>query len=180
MEEMTWGLLRAQLAERYDDIKARLTRRLGSEELASESLHETWLRLHRQGNAGPIMHPSAYILHVATNIARDALRSESRRLRRSEVNAALNIADSAPGPAEIQEARGELEAIERAILQLPERQRAVLMASRLEGLSHQEIANRLGISKRTVLYDLRRAVAHLEASLDGNVGNCIPEPTETS
>lgn len=181
MAGMTWAGLRALLVDRYDDIKARLTRQLGSEELASESLHETWLRLHRQGDAGPVQRPSAYILHVATNIARDALRSESRRLRRSEVDAALDIADPAPGPADIHEARRDLEVIERAIRELPDRQRAVLTASRMECLSHQEIANRLGISKRTVLYELRRAVAHLEACLDKNdVGNCTAEPPETS
>ena len=47
MAETTWALLRDLLTDRYTEFKVRLTRRLGSEELASESLHETWLRLHR-------------------------------------------------------------------------------------------------------------------------------------
>jgi hypothetical protein len=54
MAETTWALLRDLLTDRYTEFKVRLTRRLGSEELASESLHETWLRLNRSGHVGSI------------------------------------------------------------------------------------------------------------------------------
>lgn len=47
-ENATWALLRDVLAERYDELRTRLSRWLGSDELARESLNETWLRLHRE------------------------------------------------------------------------------------------------------------------------------------
>lgn len=166
MAESTWAVLRAVLADRYDLIKARLTRQLGSEELASESLHETWLRLQRTDDPGPIQKPVAYLLHIATNIARDAQRREHRRLRRSEIDAALEVADSAPTPADSAEARLELEALEQAINELPDRARTILIASRLEGLTHQAIADRLGISRRTVVYELKRTIEHLDVRLN--------------
>jgi RNA polymerase sigma factor (sigma-70 family) len=166
MAETTWALLRGLLADRYGDFKARLARRIGSEELAGESLHETWLRLHRPGDVGPVQSPAAYLLRVAFNIAQDRLRAESRRARRSVIQGALEIADPAPDPMRRAEARAELKALECAISGLPERSRTILIASRLEGLTHQAIADRLGISRRTVLYELRRTIDHLEMRLE--------------
>jgi RNA polymerase sigma-70 factor (ECF subfamily) len=166
MMETSWAFLRGVLAERYEELKARLTRRLGSEELASESLHETWLHLHRSGGAKPVLNPSAFLLHVAFNIARDHLRTEGRRARRSEIAGILEIADPQPGPIREAEARFELEVLERAIRELPERSRTIFLASRLEGLTHLAIAQRLGISKRTVQYELERTVLELEARLE--------------
>jgi RNA polymerase sigma-70 factor (ECF subfamily) len=98
----------------------------------------------------------------------DRLRAENRRARRSEIKAALDIADQLPGPAEEVEARFAFAAFARAFREMPERRRAILSASRLEGLTHQMIAKRFGISKRTVQYELERAIAHLEARLEEN------------
>jgi RNA polymerase sigma factor (sigma-70 family) len=181
MAETTWALLRGLLADRYEDFKARLTRHLGSEELASESLHETWLRLHREDDIGAVRNPPAYLLRIVVNVAMDRLRVENRRARRSEIQAALEIADHAPGPAREAEARLELRALESAINELPERARAILIASRLDGLTHQAIAKRLGISRRTVVYELERTVALLEAQLEKNPPTgCAPKPPESS
>src|ERR1700753_3637331 len=99
MTETTWAHLRGLLADRYDEFKARLTRHFGSEELASESLHETWLRLHREDDIGAVRNPSAYLLRIVVNIAMDSLRVERRRARRSEIQAALEMADDAPDPS---------------------------------------------------------------------------------
>jgi RNA polymerase sigma-70 factor (ECF subfamily) len=171
MTETAWAMLRELLADRYEDFKVRLTRQLGSEELARESLHETWLSLHRQGDAGEVKSPVAFLLRVAANIAKDRLRAERRRARRSEINAALEIADLAQDPAREAQARLDLRVVEGAIRSLPPRPRAILIASRVEGTSHQVIADRLGISRRTVLYELRRAVEHLDAQLE-NKARC--------
>ena len=39
------SVLRDFMLQRYDDLKARLTRRLGCPDLASDALQDTWLRL---------------------------------------------------------------------------------------------------------------------------------------
>ncbi len=109
------GAAWALLIERYEDFKGRLTRQLGSEELASESLHETWLRLHREDEIGAVQNPPAYLLRIVINVAMDRLRGEKRRAHRSEIEAALEIADSAPDPAQTVQARLELKALEQAI-----------------------------------------------------------------
>lgn len=171
---MTWAVLRDLLADKYDDLRRRLVRRLGSEELASESLNETWLRLHRHDDVGPVQSPAAYVLRTALNIATDRRRVERRWARRSETRAALDIADPAPGPAREAEGRLQLDALRRAIEALPDRARDILKAARLEGLRQQEIAERFGISTRMVRIELRRALDHCGAELEKNAADDFP------
>ena len=76
----------------YHDLRRRLTRRLGSADLANDALQETWLRLDaRPGDAAAISRPQDYILRVALNIASDQKRSERRRLSYSEVEALYHL-----------------------------------------------------------------------------------------
>ncbi len=168
MGNTTWAALRELLSDRYDDFRTRLARRLGSEELASESLNETWLRLHRHDDAGIVQSPAGYLLRMAVNIAIDHRRGESRRARRAETQAALEIPDPAPGPAREAEARLQLEALHRALESLPERTREILIAARLRELPQQDIADRFGITPRMVRIELRRALDHCEAYLEKN------------
>jgi RNA polymerase sigma-70 factor (ECF subfamily) len=81
------------------------------------------------------------------------------------------------------QARLELQIVERAIRGLPDRSRMILIASRLEGLTHQAIAKQLGISRRTVLYELKRAVEYLDAQLarEGySSSDCASDSTDAS
>ncbi|MEW6435565.1 MAG: RNA polymerase sigma factor [Pseudomonadota bacterium] len=167
MTETSWATLREHLAAKYDDLRKVLIRRLGSDDLARETLHETWLHLDRTDGIGAMRSPNAYLLRVALNLATDRGRSEHRRLRRFEVKAIIeSIADAAPGPAREVEARQELAALRIAIAKLPERQRAILIAARVEQVPHQKIAERFGISRRMVLIELKRALAECEACLE--------------
>jgi len=168
MTGTTWTSLRDLLTLRYDDFRKRLTRQFGSEEVASETLHETWLRLDRPGDAGPVRSPPAFLMRIAANIAKDRQRAERRRTKRSVSDEALDVADPAPDPARTVEARLDLKKVEAAIAELPKRTQAILMASRVHGMTHQAIADKLGISKRTVLYELKQAVVLLDARLENN------------
>lgn len=169
MTETTWTSLRQLLADRYDDWCRRLGRRLGSDDLAREILHETWLQLHDQRKAETIANPSGYLLRTALNIATDRGRSESRLARRFEIRAVLDMADETPGPAEASEARADIEALERALEQLTPRRRTILLSSRLEGLTLRQIADRLGISQRLVEIELKHALDHCADRLDREI-----------
>ena len=76
MTESGRELLRRVFLLGYDDLKLRLTRRLGSAELASDALQDTWIRLERASSIGPVLSPRPYILRVAYNIALKRLRRE--------------------------------------------------------------------------------------------------------
>lgn len=157
MSDATRTMLRSFLATRYDDLKLRLSRRLGSAELAGDALQDTYLRLGQAEVVGSVQSPAAYLFRMAFNVAIDRQRAEKRRLARNEVQDLLHIVDDAPGPGQIAEARFEIEALQKAIAELTPRRRAILLAARLQGMPQREIASRLGVSLRLVEKELRIA-----------------------
>ena len=165
MTDTSLPALRRLLLLRYDELKARLTRRLGSSELAGDALQDTWLRLEQSDNAAAVRSQDAYLLQIAVNIARDRQRKEIRRLTTTEVEALLNVADDAPNPARAMEAKSDLDALRAVMAELPPRQRAILLAARLEELPRREIAKRFRISLRLVQRELDEAQNYCAARL---------------
>ncbi|MEW6436332.1 MAG: RNA polymerase sigma factor [Pseudomonadota bacterium] len=180
MTETTRDKLRALLEESYATFRERLRRRLGSEDLADEALQNTWLRLARNDDMGAVRSPDTYLFRVALNVAAD-LRAEARRLSRTEVNAIIHMADAVLDPEEIVAARAELTALERAISELSPRRRSIFILARVDGIAHDEIARRFGISPRMVEKELRRALDHCSERLNRKlVRRFGPGPREQS
>jgi RNA polymerase sigma-70 factor (ECF subfamily) len=85
---------------------------------------------------------------------------------RPEENAVLDReAADLPDAATIAINRQEQESMEAAIIGLPEGCREVLVLRNREMLSHQEIADRLGISRSTVEKQLARALRLLREAM---------------
>jgi RNA polymerase sigma-70 factor (ECF subfamily) len=183
MTGTTWEALRQLLVDRYDDLRRRLARRLGSAELATEVLHETYLRLNRDSvELGVVQSPKAYLFRSALNVAADHHRkAEGRRLDTLETETLRGIADAAIDPVKAMEARLEVTTLERALEELTPRRRAILIAARLEEVPHVEIAARFGISTRMVEKELRAALLHCSARLEKKlVGRFGARSSETS
>jgi RNA polymerase sigma-70 factor (ECF subfamily) len=157
--------LQAVLTADYNTLSRQLTRRLGSAELASEALHETFLRLDRMSDATSVRSPKDFLFRIAVNIATDRRRVERRYLSAAEVDYLLDVPDDSPDPAEIAEARSELEALDRALAELSPRRREVFKAAILQKIPDHKIAARLGINVRTVETDLKHALSHCASRL---------------
>jgi len=168
MTEITWAGLRQLLVERYDELRHHLIRRLGSDDLARETLHETFLRLDRTDTPGHVTSPAAYLFRTALNIATDTQRKENRRARRSEIRAILEVADETPLQDRQVEAHLEMERLRGVIEELPWRRRAILVAARMKETPHQEIADRFGISKRMVQFELKAALDFCRERLENS------------
>jgi RNA polymerase sigma factor (sigma-70 family) len=183
MNDDAWHALRQLLIDRYDEFRRRLARRLGSAELATEILHETYLRLNRDSvRLGVVQSPNAYLFRTALNVAADYHRkAEVRRLDTFEIESLRGIADTAIDPNKAMEARFEVTTLERAIEELTPRRRAILIAARLEDVPHSEIAARFDISTRMVEKELRAALLHCSARLEKKmVGRFGARPSEPS
>jgi RNA polymerase sigma-70 factor (ECF subfamily) len=74
---------------------------------------------------------------------------------------ALNVATDAPGPDRNVLARDELRRVRSALEDLPPRAREVVVLRRIEGLSRREIAQRMGITEKTVSEHLTNGVRAL-------------------
>lgn len=162
------GSLRELLADRYEDLKRRLTWRLGSAELASDALHDTWVHLEDRNDAnGPVASPAAYLMRMATNLALDRMQRDRRFMSAEELDTLmLEIADPAPGPAQTAAARDEMEALASLIDKMPPRRRAIFLAVRVEEMSNQEAAVRFGVSARLIGLELKRAHEYCVAHMD--------------
>lgn len=160
MVETSKIVLRNLLITHYKDFASWLARRLGSADLAEDALQDTFLRLERDNELGDIRNPKAYLRRMAINIATNRRIADNRRLSISETDILLELADETPDPARAMEARSEIEAMKRALLELPARRRDIFLASWVDGIPHQDIAQRFGISVRTVQIELKAALEH--------------------
>jgi RNA polymerase sigma factor (sigma-70 family) len=154
----------------YNELRIRLTRRLGSAELAGDALHETWLRIDRAEPAGAVHSPKHYLLQMAANVATKQRALESRLVTLSDAKSAIGLVDETPDPEQATLARFEVEALAHALAELTPRRREVLLASRLMGEPMQSIADRLGISKRLAELELKEALAHCTLRLERTAG----------
>jgi RNA polymerase sigma factor (sigma-70 family) len=165
----------------YTDLKRRLTRRLGSAELAAEALQDTFLRLKCAGEVGDVRSPHAYLFRVAVSVAADRRVVESRSLTVSETEALLDFVDDTPGPARVIEGRSDFDALKRAVGELPARRREILIAACMEELPYRAIAARFGISVRTVQVEIKQALKHCALRLDRNaIGRASPRSRRLS
>jgi RNA polymerase sigma factor (sigma-70 family) len=166
MSEDAQLILLYYLSKRYANLKLRLTRMLGNGDLASDALHDTWLRLKGKDDYGPIQSPGAYLVRMAVNIAVDTQRRQSRAVSVDDVDAVLvEMADPAPGPAHVAEARSDLDALLKVVDRMPERRRACFFLVHSEGLTQKEAATHLGIPLRAVEYELRCAHSYLSTHI---------------
>jgi RNA polymerase sigma-70 factor (ECF subfamily) len=181
VSETSWATLRDLLVDRYDELRRRLARRLGSAELATETLHETWLRLARAGEPGAVHSPESYLFRIALNVAFDRRHASKRELSASEIEALRRLDEKELDPLRIAEARSEIRALKQALDELPPRCRSIFIAARVEERAHREIAAKFGISTRMIERELKRAFDYFEARLEKravrHVGLRVCEPS---
>jgi RNA polymerase sigma-70 factor (ECF subfamily) len=122
-------------------------------------LHEAWLKLHNKGMTVLPANPPAYLIRLAFNIAQDRLRLDNRLLNALEISSVL-LAGAAEEEAKSEaETAAEIERLTQALNALPERQRLILELTQVEKLTHNAVAERLNITRRTVHNQLRAAIA---------------------
>jgi RNA polymerase sigma-70 factor, ECF subfamily len=166
VSESRWAALQTLFLASFDDLARRLTRRLRSAELVSEALQETYLRLERGGELAEVHQPNDFLYQIALNIARDHLRTESRRLTRSEMlEAVLETIDVGPTPERIAESRSDMAAMTRALEELSPRRRAMFLAAWVQEEPRESIAARFGVSMSTLKSELKMAREHVAQRL---------------
>ena len=159
-----------EMALLYEHEAPRLKRRLArraSPEKAGDLVQSAFLRLLGLGpeRLAHIDQPRAYLNRIADNLAKDDNKSAVRRCESLHLDIAT-CATAAPDPLAALEARDMLRRIEAAITRLPDRTREIFMAHRFEDLTYNEIADRLGLSVKTVEKHISLALRELHGSLD--------------
>lgn len=130
---------------------------------AQDAVQETFLSIQR---ALPEFRGESRLSTWAYQIAvRAAVQVRSRRVRHTGEALEGDAADPRPGVEETVDARQRKAQLERALTTLSLEHRTVLSLFAVEGLSHQEIAQILGIPEGTVWSRLHLARKRLSAAL---------------
>ena len=141
------------------EIKTYLRRRVRCAETAAELTQETFVRFMRSAARTPIESPRAYLYRIAANLLTDHSRKKSVRLEVVSEDAVDQVADSHPGAEQTVLAKEELRRLQQAVDVLPPRRQEIFILHKYEGLSYSEIAERLGISKNTVMVQMMKALS---------------------
>jgi RNA polymerase sigma-70 factor (ECF subfamily) len=86
-----------------------------------------------------------------------------------DAEASLGLIDESPNPIQIQEGRAELEMLKQAMRDLTPRRRAILLASRVQGIPMHTVAARHGISRRMAQRELKTALTYCAERLEKKI-----------
>lgn len=140
---------------------------------AEEILQEIWIRLP-QATSAPIANGRAYLFRMAQNLIVDRLREKQRRMRRERIwlddlaGGAGNTgerADTSLNAEELIVNREETARLASALETLPDGARRAFELHKMEGMSHAEVAIRLGISRSGVEKHMAVAMKYLRRAL---------------
>ena len=174
---MTDQGLFAALEECRAELRRFLVARTGNEAEADDVLSELWIKV-RSSHPGPVSNPKSYLFKIANNLVLDRFREARRRERResawtAEQHASHSSTTEVPDPDSGAEhhliEQDEVEQLAKAIAELPAGAQRVLRLHKLDGLSHGEVADRLGISKSAVEKHMAVAMTHLRRLLGAEV-----------
>jgi len=152
------------LAERHRGRVLSLSYRLlGDWHQAEDVAQETFLRLRQAAHAyEPQSKFTTWLYRIVHNLSMDQRRKAWRSPSSLESVETEAVAPMQSDPVE----KAELaQLVQRALSQLPDRQRRTVVLHRYEGLSHEEIAEVTGWSKSAVESLLVRAYENLRKNL---------------
>jgi RNA polymerase sigma-70 factor (sigma-E family) len=133
----------------------------GDRDLAEEVAAEVFVRLYPKWQQGKIDDPGAYVRRAVINHVNSTFRRIEVRRRHDRPNVP-HLAAAADAGVE------DRDAVQRALLVLPVRQRAAIALRYLDDLSEAETADALGISVGTVKSQVSRGLDRLRELLDAN------------
>jgi RNA polymerase sigma-70 factor (ECF subfamily) len=141
---------------------------------ADDLSQETFLRAYRAyGSLPGSANVRAWLFSIATNLAKNHFRSESRRRRAySEVGASVREkVDTAP---EAELVSRETRALVEGIVQrLPLKQRLAFTQRKIHGLDYEAIGRTLGCSAESARAHVFQALRKIRQALDGH--GLLPE-----
>ncbi len=159
MSKLSKEQISALFLGRKAELLRFLSRRLPDEDVARDLAQDTYLRMLKFKKADQIRNLEAYLFRIAGNLVSEYWSSKSKR---AAVEEEPTDFESLPGeqtpPDEALEKQRALEALQKAISLLPEVQQRVLVLHRRDGLTYDEIADELGISRDMVKKHLSKAL----------------------
>ena len=133
---------------------------------AEEALQEVFVKIWTKADRFAVseLSPISWLVAIARHHAIDRIRA--RRKPTADIDAALEVADPAPGPEAMAVAGGEAERIHHCLEELEQDRAAAVRGAYLNGESYAELAERHGVPLNTMRTWLRRSLLKLRECLE--------------
>lgn len=158
------------LVRHYDELVDHVRRRFGKRIFAREVVHDLCLQLLEQDEKPGVRAPVALLRKIASDLAISRYRGERRRQGLIiGVSALPEAICGAPSQERHLDGERTLELLTEAIANLPPRCQMVFVMHKLHELPQAEVAERLGISLKTVEKHLRLGMSICRERLGAEV-----------
>jgi RNA polymerase sigma-70 factor (ECF subfamily) len=147
-------------------VKAYMMRQGADAQVAEDLAQETMLTVWRKAAlySGSKGSASTWIFTIARNLRIDRLRREMPFQELPDAHEAEAAADETP-PDEIASQRERQARVRTVLAALPADQREIVVLAYIDGLSHSEIARRVGVPLGTVKSRMRLAYNRIREAL---------------
>ena len=159
-----------ELVRRYRGPLTTFAGGIVGRDRAEDVVQDSLVKAHRSMASGEIREPRAWLYKVVRNTALNEIRDGSRH-EHDELNE-WGVAGTGNQAADEAERREELAMLISALAELPESQRTALVGRELGGYSHDELAEKLGVSRGATKQLIFRARTGLRNAL----GALLPMP----
>jgi RNA polymerase sigma-70 factor (ECF subfamily) len=154
-----------QVFRRYYSPMVRFCiRYVADSDLASEIVQDLFVRLW--SNREKISFNTSFESYMLTSVRNSALTYINKERSHAEANLRVFSEESDnTDPSETLQSNNLEESYRKILKDMPEKRREVFLASRYDGLKYSEIAEKLGISQKTVEAQMSAAIKQLKDGL---------------
>jgi RNA polymerase sigma-70 factor (ECF subfamily) len=156
--------LQSLIDQYWQPLLSFASRLTGCDDSAEDVVQRAFIRLwERRDDWRPGSAPRLILYTVVRNLALNQLDSDRARARRGADRRMPK--PSIATPAQLLEEKELLRALENALESLPPRRREALVLARFHNMTHAEVAEVMGLAKRTVTNHITAALAELEIAV---------------
>lgn len=157
----------AEFVRRHEgELRRYLHSRVHDVEDAADLAQECFMRLLRYADGHGEPDLERLMFRIANNLLTDNWRAGRAHHAHEHVPlTSVDLVNEAPSQEREVAAQQRLERLKAVVRRLPPRCRAVFVFSRIEGLSHAEIADKFGISVKAVEKHITKALAACRAEV---------------
>ncbi|MDP3155829.1 MAG: sigma-70 family RNA polymerase sigma factor [Archangium sp.] len=170
----------AKLFDRHQQRVVRFCHRfVGDAGRAEELAQDVFVKLYRSAaRYQQTARFQTFLFRVATNTCLNELRRPGRTAEKGEAaveDDAIDRASAAETPDQVLEAKDVEKALQRALENMSDRERAAFTMCRFEGMAYRDIADALEATEAAVKSLIHRASLQVLKHLDALKNDAIPE-----
>lgn len=144
----------------YFRVRDALKRRGRSTHDAEDIVQEAWMKYMSYERERAVEKPEALLMHIAMNLAVDGHRARAREGSQLLLEDVV-VADESPSVEAVVLGRERVARLTQCLGRLSPKNREILLAYRLDGLTYREIAEHHGLSTSTVEKHIAKATLQL-------------------